>query len=505
MQPSLSRRRPVAAASASLPQRLLLLLLGAVCLASLLSCASATLPPSSVKLVHKNSTALSFVVSLPQGSDADQLHVHQQPERDGNATDTYFPLEATAATEGVRVDVTNLRPAAKYLFTFALVSSTNGSESTPLATSPALTSTNALGPAITLFFASDPSGSVYDDDKAFSNGDQLTLVFDKATNRPPVGNKDEIDKVFKFSVPLGAEYSGKWAEKDQLVITVHDVGQSQPALGVLNVAVVGDLKSPDGSSDLSRSVSPPLIGSWEAVTDNTPTYFIPLDANNARADPKDFAAYGVTALQGTPRRVPLDVTFPPHLRPRGYGLAATLLYPSGMESIGIVLNGTFDFAMSQSVKEPKTAEKPTLTNAELAEALRTLHVLPTPEYTGYTCVSVSLIDRTVSAAGLTLGTVYVTMRFDPPAGIDIPTLKVGDNEGFLSNPVGTMKTYKTPLIIALCSIVGALVLAGLAFFAYRKYRGGRDARDFEGQSLTADEPPMGEGGATRRFYYDAKV
>jgi len=494
------RRR---AASASLPQRLLLLVLGLVCLASLFGSASATLPPSKVELVHKNSTALSFVVSLPSGSDADKLHVHQQPERDGNATDAYFVIQDDAATDGIRVDVTNLHPASRYIFTFALLSSTNGSESKAVGTDPTLISTHSLGPAITLFFASDPSPSDSAEDRGFSNGDQLTLVFDKATNKPPVGNKDEIDKTFKFSVPLGAAYSGKWVEKNQLVITIDDVGQSQPALGVLNVKVIGDLQSPDGSSDVSISTSPPLIGSWEADTEATPTYFVPLDGNGGRRDPNDFSAYSATALQDTPRRVPLDLVFPGNMpRQRGYGIDATLQYPNGVEGVGIALNGTFEYGMSQSVRE-----KGSLTNAQLAQALSTLTVIPSTGFTGYTCVSVSLVDRTLTSAGVTLSTVFVTIRFDAPAGIDVPTLKVGDQDGdLLSNPVGTLKTYKTPLIIALCTIIGSLVLAGLALFLYRKYRGGRDARDFEGQSLTADEEPNINGeGPTRRFYYDAKV
>jgi hypothetical protein len=500
------------------PQILLqqLLLIAAVVLSAaclLPTSVSATAPPSAVKVVHTNSSALSFLVSIPADSDADQLHVHQQPERDGNASNAYFPIPSSPGGPGtgqdIRVDVSKLQPASKYLFTFALVSSVNGSESTPLATTPALISTYSLGPAITLFYASDPTPTdkVTDPaDEGFSAGDTLTLVFDMDTNTPAVGSKADIDALIKFSVPLGADYTGRWDSPRILVIIIKDIGQSDPKVGLLRAAIQesGNLLSPSGNSDVSTSVSPPLIGSFAARDASTFSYFIPLDSNNVRVeDPQDFAAYGVQAEQDVPRRIPLDLVFPPNnAKTRGYGINAMVAYPNaGADSIGFQLNGTFAYAMSASVREQGV-----LTNAELSQALTTLHLIPSPGYTGYTCVEVQLIDR---GTNILMADVFVTIRFDAPAAPEIPSLTVGGNNGsLLSNPMHTLNTYRTPLIIALCTVVGFFVLLGLGICAYRKYRGGRDARDFEGQSLvvTDDEPRLGaDGQATRRFYYDAKV
>lgn len=491
-------------------QQLLLIAVVVLCVACLLPASvSATAPPSAVKVVHTNSSALSFLVSIPADSDADQLHVHQQPERDGNASNAYFPIESSPGGVGqdIRVDVSKLQPASKYLFTFALVSSTNNSESTPLATTPALISTYSLGPAITLFYASDPSPTdkVADPaDEGFSAGDTLTLVFDMDTNQPAVGSKADIDALIKFSVPLGADYTGSWTSPRTVVITIKDIGQSDPKVGLLRAAIqeAGNLLSPSGTSDVSTSVSPPLIGSFAARDASTFNYFIPLDANNVRVDPQDFAAYGVPAEQDVPRRIPLDLVFPPNnAKNRGYGINAMVAYPNaGPELIGFQLNGTFAYAMSTFVKEQGV-----LTNAELSQALTTLHLIPSPGYTGYSCVEVQLIDR---GTNIIMADVFVTIRFDAPAAPEIPSLTVGGNNGsLLSNPMHTLNTYRTPLIIALCTVVGFFVLLGLGICAYRKYRGGRDARDFEGQSLvTDDEPRLGaDGQATRRFYYDAKV
>ncbi len=490
---------------------MLLVALVALVVAAALPTSAVPLPPTEAKLVAANSTSLSFSIGIPAGTDATTLHVLVQTVRDGNATDNYFPLTLPGP---IIVDVGNLRPGSEYVFAFYLESPTNGtSEATK--PSPSVVRTHNLGPQIVSFFASDPTEDTVNPtaDADFSVGDTITLAFSAKTNAPAVGNKAEIDALFSFSQQIGAAYTGKWVDASLLVITVQDVGQSSPPLGGMFVSVIGNLVQPDGKSDVSRSVSPPLIGSWSHSA-STKRYFVPLDAttNLPVTNPDDFSAYNVNSEMNVPRRIPLALIWPSDARAKGYGINAGVEYPSTLDSSFFMLQGK-NFTTSPQSRETSRPEagKPEVpfTNAELAKALAGLELAPKAGFVGFVCIRLTLVDRT-QGAGIPVSTVYTNIHFTAPAQPDIPSLTVnGESGGLLSNPMGTIKTYQTPLIIALCSVVGFFILLGLGICLYKKYRGGKDARDFEGQPLSSEEPQEralgGEGGATRRFYYDAKV
>ena len=48
------------------------------------------------------------------------------------------------------------------------------------------------------------------DAPGLSNGDTITILFDKSTSTPAVATKVDIDKLVSFSTPIGADYTGTW-------------------------------------------------------------------------------------------------------------------------------------------------------------------------------------------------------------------------------------------------------------------------------------------------------
>jgi len=473
--------------------------------------AAATLPPTDATLVSSNSTTLSFSVGIPAGSDADSLRVLVQKAENGNATDVVFPISLPGP---VIVDIANLVPNSAYVCSFYLVSSVNGS-SDATRTNPTLISTLNVGPQIISFFAADASSDTNAANTDFTAGDTFTIAFNNPTNQPSVASKADIDALFHYTNGnLGAAYTGSWSSSSVLVITVSDPGQSSPPLGQMFINVIGNIIQADGKSDVSRSSSPPLTGSF---TTSTFQYFVPIDANGVEVTTgAAYAAYNAQSDVDVPRRIPLDLVFPSgsNVRPKGYGITATIVYPNTADVSLFSLQGA-NFTTGTSVREgaPTTgqaARSIIFTNEQLITALQGLQLVPAAGFVGFASVEMQLIDRSDNTL---MSSVYVNIEFVAPATVGIPSLSAdgskGGNSGFLSDPAGTLKTYKTPLIAALCSVVGFFLLVGLGIVLYKKFRGGRDARDFEGQPLAAnnsEDAAGGDGGvATRRFYYDAKV
>ena len=482
-------------AGALLP-RLLLLSLALFCCCS---AASATSPVVSVTQTFVNSSCLSFSVVLPADSTAETLRVVVKPQLNNNATDESFPVTLPGP---MTIDVNHLRPSSAYTLVFTLESAVNGT-SDPVELIEQ--KTHSLGPQIIALWAQDLTpDDAHPEDADFSNGDQILIAFDSDTNQPPVGSVAQLGQLFAFSVSIGDDYAGQWNSPRELMIQIRDKGQASPVLGAFTVNIIGDIHSPDGLSDQSRSQSPPLTGSWAAYSASNPRWIVPV---NKPAD--DYTSYGVTSYANDEVPLPLSIVFPPGSRTSGYGVAAIVSFPTSTDSIGFLLNAN-DFNLTQTPAFQIATKK--LTNAQLNAAVGTLRLIPRTDYTGYAAVEVGIYDLAATNGAWTMlkSNTYLTVRVDPTPGPEIPSLSVGSDShsgGLLSNPIEAIKTYRTPLIIGLCVVFGFFLLTGVSICAYRKYRGGRDARDFEGHSLTDDEaaPPMGEGGPSRRFYYDAKV
>jgi hypothetical protein len=77
-----------------------------------------------------------------------------------------------------------------------------------------------LTPQIVRVEAGDPDN----EDTNYSNGDTVTIFFDRSTDQPPVGTKGELDRIFLFTPPLGNNYIGQWVSPSVLEITILDIG-----------------------------------------------------------------------------------------------------------------------------------------------------------------------------------------------------------------------------------------------------------------------------------------
>jgi hypothetical protein len=218
----------------------------------------------------------------------------------------------------------------------------------------------------------------------------------------------------------------------------------------------------------------------------------------------NFSSYHISTLVNTDVRLPMTLTFPTGSPKGGFMVSATVLYPKQEAQLGFLLNGrNFSYAPSANI-----GTKDPFPNEFLTSIVPTITLTPRQDYVGYSCVSLQLIDRV--SGYVIVSTAYVNVRIDAPARLYIPEL-TASSSGTTSNPIELAKTYKTPLIIGLSVVFGFFLLLGLSICAWKKYRGGRDARDFESNSLTGEDevqtggPAVEPAGPTRRFYYDAKV
>ena len=96
-------------------------------------------------------------------------------------------------------------------------------------------------------------------------GDNITLLFDGATNTPSVSNKTEIDTLLSFGANvLGSAYSGAWnGAGNTLVITVDNasgnamsIGQDLTILSGANLTFTGNNIASTANIDLGGSFDP---------------------------------------------------------------------------------------------------------------------------------------------------------------------------------------------------------------------------------------------------------
>ena len=141
-------------------------------------------------------------------------------------------------------------------------------ESSPMstATSPALNGTwgKRVPPNISSIVATNNGGV-----SGLSDGDKVTVTFDKPTSMVAASTKAEIDALLAFSASVGSDYTGQWTDSATLVVTIVSAATSSFAatrVGVLraSVNVGGKLTTADESSDYSVGKSPVLAGSWGA-------------------------------------------------------------------------------------------------------------------------------------------------------------------------------------------------------------------------------------------------
>lgn len=77
-----------------------------------------------------------------------------------------------------------------------------------------------LTPQIMRVEAADPDNA----DIGFGDGDTVTIFFDRSTDQPSVGTKQDLDRIFQFEPGLGLDYAGVWISPSVLEITVLDAG-----------------------------------------------------------------------------------------------------------------------------------------------------------------------------------------------------------------------------------------------------------------------------------------
>ena len=100
-----------------------------------------------------------------------------------------------------------------------------------------------------------------------TNGDNIAIVFDSATNIPGLVSKSLVDNLLSFSGNLGSDYSGVWVASNTLVITISDntestlvVGDSVTVLPVAGLKFAGNLgNSSSASGVLDGSFDPPVL------------------------------------------------------------------------------------------------------------------------------------------------------------------------------------------------------------------------------------------------------
>jgi len=86
-----------------------------------------------------------------------------------------------------------------------------------------------LTPQVEIVVASDPDNG----DTVYGRGDAFTITFDRDTDTPPVSTKEDIDRIFVFTPPLGRLYSGRWRSATVLEIIVDE--PNDPAEGIPTV------------------------------------------------------------------------------------------------------------------------------------------------------------------------------------------------------------------------------------------------------------------------------
>ena len=79
-------------------------------------------------------------------------------------------------------------------------------------------------PAVISAVAQDPDNL----DGEYSDFDVIRITFSVPTSQPPVGSKNEMDKIFVFTPNLGVNYLGTWESSSILLVVIIDSARSQP-------------------------------------------------------------------------------------------------------------------------------------------------------------------------------------------------------------------------------------------------------------------------------------
>lgn len=121
-------------------------------------------------------------------------------------------------------------------------------------------------PQIVGLVASDPGENAL----GLSNGDAISVVFDRPTNRPLIVATADILAVFNFTSSLGATLTGEWQTVaatggDVAFITIKDITRGSPTIGSTRCTVIGNIKDAAQTSRVSRSQSGALTGNWGLV------------------------------------------------------------------------------------------------------------------------------------------------------------------------------------------------------------------------------------------------
>lgn len=133
-------------------------------------------------------------------------------------------------------------------------------------------------PNIVSLVADDPNNVL-----EYGNGDTLTLTFDKATSRPDVATKSDLDALFFETPTLGANYVGSWLSLSVLQIKiVDDTGATTPEIGVftLSLKASGNLLDDSKLSEPSTATSPSLIGDFGKKAGPRITSYVAEDPSN---------------------------------------------------------------------------------------------------------------------------------------------------------------------------------------------------------------------------------
>ena len=92
---------------------------------------------------------------------------------------------------------------------------------------------------------------------AYGAGDVYTLSFDRPTDRGGVrGGARYVDSLFAFTAPIGADYSGEWADASTFRLVVLDLGgRRSPVDRLAHAAPAGAITNPARTSQPSSAAA----------------------------------------------------------------------------------------------------------------------------------------------------------------------------------------------------------------------------------------------------------
>ena len=134
-------------------------------------------------------------------------------------------------------------------------------------TSPGAVTSSALGgisdsgaPQLERFEVRDPGAATNNDvDYVFSDGDQITIAFDRSTDLGAVEAKQKrVEALFDFSIAPGVDYTGAWMDDSVFTITVMDTRYELPLINQTVVTVLKPIRSIYDAGGGRLNVTEPL-------------------------------------------------------------------------------------------------------------------------------------------------------------------------------------------------------------------------------------------------------